>query len=98
MDMNEISEAELAHLASLSKIRLKPEETLGLRQDLAKIVSYVSQLSEVDTDGVEPTYQVGNLQNVWREDEVEEPIATPDQLIKLAPASKGRQIEVPKVL
>ena len=34
----------------------------------ATILGYVEQLAELDTSGVEPTYQVTALENVWRND------------------------------
>lgn len=44
----------------------------SLQQDLAGIVEYIEQLSELDTSGVEPTYQVSENQNVWREDKIDD--------------------------
>ena len=41
-----------------------------LRVGIEKIINYINQLDELDTDGVEPTYQVTGLQNVWRDDEI----------------------------
>ena len=73
-------------------------EKTDLKRDLSAILGYVKQLDEVDTDGVEPTYQVLDLQNVWQEDEIETPVVTPEQLINLAPETAERQIKVPKVL
>ena len=54
-------------------------------------------LDELDTDGVEPTFQLTGLQNVWREDEVKQNL-TREQLLALAPESEDNQVKVPKVL
>ncbi len=56
-----ITDEEIARLAELSALDLTPSETAGLKRDLENIVGYVAQLKEVDTEGVEPTYQVYDL-------------------------------------
>ncbi len=93
-----ISDDDINYLAKLSNFSVSDVEKADLKRDLSAILGYVQQLDEVDTDGVEPTYQVLDLQNVWREDEVETPDVTPEQLISLAPETADRQIKVPKVL
>ena len=64
---------------------------------MEKIVEYINQLGELDTSGVEPTYQVTGLENVWREDEVQ-PGITRDELLELAPEKQNNQVKVPQVL
>lgn len=57
-------------MADLSGLQLADGEVDGLRAGRKKIVEYINQLGELDTSGVEPAYQVTDLENVWREDEV----------------------------
>ena len=57
----------------------------------------IEQLGELDTSGVEPTYQVTGLENVWREDEVKPGISR-DELLELAPEKQNNQVKVPQVL
>ena len=64
---------------------------------MEKIVEYINQLGELDTSGVEPTYQVTGLENVWREDEVQSGISR-DELLELAPEKQNNQVKVPQVL
>ena len=66
-----ISTSDIQHLASLSSLALTDDETDGLRQDLENIIGYIEQLGKLDVSGIEPTYQVTGLSNVWREDEVQ---------------------------
>lgn len=89
---------EILHLAELSSFSLSDEEVINLGQDLDNIIKYISQLDELDTIGVEPTYQVFEMENVWRSDEIKPQDATPEQLLSLAPATAENQIKVPKVL
>lgn len=96
--MTQISLDDVQHLARLSSLRLGDAEAEALRNDIQNIVGYVNQLSELDTAGVEPTYQVTDLQNVWREDEIDNYGVDRDTLLGLAPESQDNQIKVPKVL
>ena len=97
-DMTQISKDDVQHLAQLSSLQLSDDEIDGLQTDLGNILEYVNQLSELDTSGVEPTYQVTDLENVWRADVVDDYGINRDDLIALAPASDKNQIKVPKVL
>ena len=94
----EITEKDIDHLATLSNFSLSKEEKSSLRQDLQNIIGYISQLDELDVSGVEPTYQVFEMENVWRDDEILPQEADREMLLNLAPAQSDHQIKVPKVL
>jgi len=96
--MTQISHDDVQHLAQLSSLQLTNEEVSALQIDLQNIVGYIQQLDELDTTGVEPTYQVTDLQNVWRDDVVDNYGINKDSLLALAPATEAEQIKVPKVL
>lgn len=96
--MTKILSDDVRHLAQLSSLQLTDTEIDALRYDIEAILSYIEQLGELDTTGVEPTYQVGELENVWREDEVQAGEVTREQLLTLAPEAADNQIKVPKVL
>ena len=93
-----ISRDDVIHLAQLSNLQLSDDEVLSLQTDLANILGYVEQLSELDTNGVEPTYQVTDRENVFRDDIVVHSTADRDRLLSLVPDQKDNQIKVPKVL
>lgn len=95
--MTTISTSDIQHLASLSSLALADNEVDGLRQDLEKIIAYIEKLKELDTAGVEPTYQVTGLKNVWRDDEIQCDVGR-YELLKLAPEQQNYQVKVPKVL
>ncbi len=96
--MTQISAADVQYLAQLSSIQLNDEESAALQADLENIVEYIQQLSELDTTGVEPTYQVTDLKNVWRTDDIDDYGMSREQLLALAPEHQDNQIKVPKVL
>jgi len=98
MYMTQISHDDVHHLAQLSNLQLSAEETDSLQNDLQNILGYIQQLDELDTTGVEPTYQVTDLENVWRDDVVDNYGVDKTALLQLAPEAEADQIKVPKVL
>lgn len=96
--MSTITTDDVRHLAQLSNLQLRDDEVESLRGDLENIVGYIEQLSELDTTGVEPTYQVTGLENVWRDDEVQDSGVSREQLLALAPEQAEHSVKVPKVL
>ena len=93
-----ISRDDVLHLAQLSNLQLDDDEIASLQAELGNIVAYIKQLGELDTSGVEPTYQVTDLENVWRDDVVQAGAADRQQLLALAPDAAKDQVKVPKVL
>ena len=94
----EVNCETIKHLAKLSNFSLSDKETESLTEDLKNIINYISELDKLDTDGIEPTYQVFEMENVWRDDEVLPQDATREQLLALTKEEKDHQIKVPKVL
>ena len=96
--MAQISRDDVLRLAQLSSLELNETEIDGLRIDISNILGYVEKLNELNTDGIEPTYQITGLENVWRSDEEINYGVTREEMIARAPESSENQIKVPKVL
>ncbi len=94
----EIKREDILHLADLSNFSLNETEIETLGKDLNGIVKYISQLDELDTESVEPTYQVFEMENVWRPDKISHQEAEREALLALTKDEKDNQIKVPKVL
>ena len=94
----EIKREDIIHLADLSNFSLSEKEADSLQGDLQNIIQYISQLDALDTDGVEPTYQVFEMENVWRGDEILKQDASREELLAMTKEEKDNQIKVPKVL
>lgn len=94
----EVNQETIQHLAKLSNFALSDEETTRLMTDIKAIVGYISQLDQLDTEGIEPTYQVFEMENVWRPDEILPQEADREQLLALTKVVRDHQIKVPKVL
>jgi len=96
--MSTITTNDVRHLAQLSNLQLSDDEITSLQTDLANILDYIDQLNEIDTSGVEPTYQVTGLENVWRDDVVDTSVVTREDLLALTPDQADNSIKVPQVL
>lgn len=94
----EVNQETIGHLAKLSNFALSPEQSIALESDLSGIINYISQLDELDTEGIEPTYQVFEMENVWRPDEIQPQEANREELLTLTKEVRDCQIKVPKVL
>lgn len=94
----EVDKDTIRHLADLSDFALSDAEATSLEKDLQNIINYISELDKLDTSGVEPTYQVFEMENIWRDDIVTEQDATREQLLAMTKDEKDNQIKVPKVL
>jgi aspartyl-tRNA(Asn)/glutamyl-tRNA(Gln) amidotransferase subunit C len=69
--MTQLTTDDVAHVSLLANLPLTPDEIEKFKDQLSPVVSYIDELSEVDTDGVEPTSQTTGLENVMREDEIQ---------------------------
>ena len=96
--MSTITNDDVRHLAQLSSLQMSDAEVESLRADIEKIINYINQLDELDTDDVEPTYQVTGLQNVRRDDEIIDSSVSRQQLLALAAEQSDNCVKVPKVL
>ena len=94
----DIKREDIVHLAELSNFSLPEKEIKSLQKDLQGIIKYISQLDELKVDDVEPTYQVFEMENVWREDEIIPQEATREELLALSKEQEDNQIKIPKVL
>jgi aspartyl-tRNA(Asn)/glutamyl-tRNA(Gln) amidotransferase subunit C len=96
--MSTITTDDVRHLAQLSNLQLSDDEVANLQTDLGNILNYIDQLGALDTTGIEPTYQVTGLENVWRDDVVEQTDVTREKLLGLAPDATENAVKVPQVL
>lgn len=97
--MAQLDEKTLEHLTRLCRVRCSQEEKNQLLNDLQQIFDYIEQLSDINTDGVEPCNSVLDLTNVFREDlVVEDERLDRDYFLENAPDSDAGFIRVPTVI
>lgn len=94
----ELSSAEVAKVAKLARMALSPAEAEAAHVSMSAVLGYMDRLRELDLAGVEPLAHVSEGEgNRLRSDEPGE--ALPAETVKkLAPASIGPFISVPKVI
>lgn len=95
--MSKLSIQEVEHIAHLSKLELAEAEKNLYADQLSSVLDYVGQLSEVETEKIEPTANVTGLASVFREDVVEKSSITHDDIARNAPDFDGKNIVVPGV-
>lgn len=92
-----ITEKELKKVAELAKLDVKEEDIPRITRELSHIMEYVETIRELDLDGIKPTAHVIQVQNVFREDEVQKNSII-QKVMKDAPEGDGEFFKVPKVL
>jgi aspartyl-tRNA(Asn)/glutamyl-tRNA(Gln) amidotransferase subunit C len=92
-----LSRQQVEKVALLARLELTSDELATMTSQLAAIVDYVEQLSELDTEAVEPMAHPIDCANVFREDRVQ-PSVERDQMLASAPHSDGQCYLVPAVL
>ncbi|ARJ04867.1 Asp-tRNA(Asn)/Glu-tRNA(Gln) amidotransferase subunit GatC [Humibacter sp. BT305] len=95
--MSEITTEQVAHLASLARIALTPDEIQSLTSDLRSIVDDVAKVSEVATPDVPATSHPIPLENVFRDDVPGETLTT-EQALAGAPDHDGSRFRVTAIL
>ena len=92
-----ISREEVAHLAMLARIELRPDELDRLAGQLDVILGAVAQVREVAGDDVPATSHPMPLTNVTRPDEIRPGLSAQDALAG-APAAQEQRFRVPRIL
>ena len=92
-----ITEETIDHIAHLSRLRFEGDAKVAIRQDLEKIVGFMSKLSEIPTDEVEPLVFMSDEVNVLRDDEPHATV-TKEEALKNAPKRDSDYFRIPKVL
>lgn len=67
-----ISIDEISHVANLAKLNLPNHLLLKFSDQLSSVIDYMSKIQKLNTEKVPETAQVTGLENVFREDEIDE--------------------------
>ena len=95
--MARITREQVERTAELARLSLSDDETEVMQRDLERILEYVTALSELDTEGVEPTAHVIAMATPMRADEALPPM-DPERATANAPERLGTAFLVPKVI
>ncbi len=92
-----LTREEVVRLADIYHIQLSEEEVARMQDDMANILEQFESLSQLDTDGVEPTSHAIPLATVMRKDEPV-PSYPHDAVMGNAPDTEGEFFQVRTVL
>lgn len=95
--MPEISRAEVAHLAKLSRLALSDEELDQYAAQIDDIIASVSAVGKVDAAGVQPMSHPHSIETTMRADIVEKTL-TAEQALDQAPEAAEQRFVVPQIL
>ena len=93
----ELSKEDVIKIAILSKLEFNDDEIENFRNDLSEILNYMNELNELDTEGINPLFNVLDLDDVTRKDEVTDSLKQ-EEVLKNAPDKDENFIIVPKII
>jgi len=93
---------DVHRVAELANLELMPEETPAMLRDLNAILDYVAELNELNTKGIAPLAQVGELFDGKSPGELRADLPQPSldrtAVMPQAPETDGTFFKVPKVI
>ena len=97
MKEQHLSKKDVEHVAWLAHIELSDQEKTLFTEQFNEILEYFKKIDEIDTEGVEPTYHVLDLNNVSRKDETAPSLST-EKNIKNAPKKEKKFFKAPRIV
>ncbi len=92
-----MDEKTVRRVAGLAHIRMDDAEVERMIPQLNTIMGFIEQLSEVDTDNVEPLANVANIDLRLREDVINDG-GDPEKVLSNAPEETLNFFVVPKII
>lgn len=92
-----ITKETVEKIAHLSRLEIATHEAEAMQADLTKILNWMEQLNEIDTEGVEPLTHMSDEVNVLRKDEASNTLSR-EEALKNAPEHTESYFTVPKVV
>ena len=93
-----ITKEEIIKIAKLSKLHVSENDLESYSKQISKILDYMSQLNEVDTENVDEFSNKLFDNNQDLREDVVEPSLDRDKVLKNSPESDGVYVKVPKVI
>jgi aspartyl-tRNA(Asn)/glutamyl-tRNA(Gln) amidotransferase subunit C len=94
-----LTEEEVKNIASLARIGIEGKEVEDYQKNLSAILDYFKELSELDTENVEPIGHITGRSDVLRKDERGEVLEKErEDILNNAPERKGDYVKVKSVL
>ena len=94
----QVDDALLSRLEKLSYLKVSDDKREEIISQLSEIVSFVDNLSELDTTGVDDNFAMNDSSTPLREDIASCNTSLNDDIIKNAPNSADHFFIVPKII
>ena len=95
--MAKINKEEVKKVAHLARLELNENEINNHAEQLEKILDYIRQLENLDTDDISCTTRAVEVMNVFRKDEKKNSDCT-EELLELGPSREDKYFKVPKII
>lgn len=92
-----VSEQDIQTVAGLSRLKIRPDESAKVIEQLDEFLTYVDNLKAIDTEKIQPTTYALPMKNVFREDTVR-PSLDRELALSNAPLQEDGYFKVPRVL
>ncbi len=92
-----IDNMTVKQIAFLSRLKVEDEKVEATKEEFNKILNWIEELNEVNTDEIEPLISVNDTVLKMREDTVTSGNCK-DEVLKNAPAAEYDYFAVPKVV
>jgi aspartyl-tRNA(Asn)/glutamyl-tRNA(Gln) amidotransferase subunit C len=94
----QVDDALLTKLEKLSFLKVSDDKRGEILNQLSEIVSFVDNLSELNTDGVDDKFAMNNASTFLREDVASCNTSINESILKHAPLSGDNFFIVPKII
>ena len=95
--MTKITKEEVKKVAHLARLELDKDEINNHSEQLEKILDYIRQLENINTDDVHCTTRAIEVVNVFRKDETKNSDCN-EELLDLGPSREDKYFKVPKII
>ncbi len=93
----EIDTELIVHVADVARLKLSEEEIKEFLPQLKEIIKAFSELKEVDTDGIVPSFQPVEMKDAMREDRPEKSLKV-EEALQNAGSTKDGYFKGPRVM
>jgi aspartyl-tRNA(Asn)/glutamyl-tRNA(Gln) amidotransferase subunit C len=94
----QVDDALLSRLEKLSFLKVSDNKRTQMINQLSEIVTFVDNLSDLNTDGVDDNFAMSDASSRLREDTVKSSTTVSQEIINNAPRSADDFFIVPKII
>jgi len=94
----QVNDELLSRLEKLSFLKIADDKREEIINQMSEIVSFVDNLSELDTEGVDESFAMSDVATQLREDNALCDTTVNDAILKNAPKSGDHYFIVPKII